>query len=453
MEHRACHRYIYIMLAASLLINSARSWSQNAPRFRPVPTSVVELTGFGRDGGIVALKDKSLMLAQGGGIHEQSAKNPHYMISKDKGQTWTTPQQLNSLIGVGGMIRLKSGALGIYGRKNTAHASGGSYYFSRSSDDGKTWSPPKLISDYPGYRPMHHSLIQLKSGRLLLSGYWEGLNAKPPDVERYQRTGWGFWRGKILFMEGHRGVEMGICVTFYSDDQGETWNRSTGGVFGWFDRYGVPNGADGIIDLYEPTSAETKDGRVLMFSRSKTGRLVQCYSLDEGKTWYSAQPTELSSSQSPPLLIKVPKTGDLLCVWNQISAEEIRRGFMRGRLSVAHSQDNGLTWQNFKTIELQEGMEEVERILPEFPIVRRLVGRPGLGQLPQAFAMFTYPNVDIVGDRVFIRYARMWPTLRTGTTMRRDPSVPIMWPKYQEREAEMKSEGVLRIYPLEWFYK
>ena len=72
MENRACHRYIYIMLTASLLINSTRSWSQNAPRFRPVPTSVVELTGFGRDGGIVALKDESLMLAQGGG----SMSNP-----------------------------------------------------------------------------------------------------------------------------------------------------------------------------------------------------------------------------------------------------------------------------------------------------------------------------------------------------------------------------------------
>ncbi len=31
MENRACHRYIYIMLAASLLINSTESWSQNAP--------------------------------------------------------------------------------------------------------------------------------------------------------------------------------------------------------------------------------------------------------------------------------------------------------------------------------------------------------------------------------------------------------------------------------------
>ena len=149
----------------------------------------------------------------------------------------------------------------------------------------------------------------------------------------------------------------------------------------------------------------------------------------------------------------IPKTGDLLCVWNQVSGEEIRRGFLRGRLSAAISMDGGMTWGHFKTLELQEGMEEVDRIPPEFPIPRRLVGRPGLGQLPDGFAMFTYPNVDIVGDRVFIRYLRMWPRVIDGKEERKvDGNLPLMWPAYEEREAEMTGEGVLRIYPLEWFY-
>jgi 3-methyladenine DNA glycosylase AlkD len=37
-----------------------------------------------------------------------------------------------------------------------------------------------------------------------------------------------------------------------------------------------------------------------------------------------------------------------------------------------------------------------------------------MGQLPDGFAMFTYPNVDIVGDNVFIRYARVGPVKRAG---------------------------------------
>jgi hypothetical protein len=414
---------------------------------------VTELTGIGADGGIVELKDGTLMLAQGAGINDRSKDRVFYLLSKDGGKSWSPPQPLNSEIGVGGLIRLKSGALAIYGRKNAKDASPWEYYFSKSTDEGKTWSAGVLITNYPNYYPMYHSLIQLETGRLLLTGYWEGLDAAPPDVERYTRTGWGLWHGKVLFMEGHRGVEMGVSLTYYSDDEGQTWKQSEGGVFGWFDEKGEPNGAGGIIDLYEPTSAETKDGRVLMFSRSKTGRLVQCYSLNEGKTWYSAQPTELASSQSPPLLIRIPSTGDLLCVWNQMSAEEIRRGFLRARLSAAISKDSGLNWQNFKTLELQQGMEDVDRIVPEFPIARRLVARSGIGQLPDGFIMFTYPNVDIIGDKVFIRYARMWPRVISGKETKRDTNLPLMWPRYEEREAEMIGEGVMRIYPLEWFYR
>jgi hypothetical protein len=437
----------------ALLAICAGGWSQTRPPLRPLPSGVTEITGISADGGIVERKDGTLMLAQGAGINDGPKNAASYRLSTDGGKTWSAPQPLNSEVGVGGMIRLKSGALAIYGRKNAKGANTWEYYFSKSTDEGTTWSPGVLITNYPSFYPMYHSLIQLDSGRLLLTGYWEGLDAAPPDVERYTRGGWGFWRGKVLFMEGHRGVEMSINLTFYSDDEGQTWKQCEGGVFGWFDEYGDPNGAGGILDLSEPTSAATKDGRVLMMSRSKTGRLVQCYSLNDGKTWYSAQPTELSSSQSPPLLIRVPSTGDFLCVWNQVSAEEIRRGLLRGRLSAAISKDSGATWQNFKTLELQQGMQDIDRIPLEFPISRRLVARPGIGQLPDGFAMFTYSNVDIIGEKVFVRYVRMWPRVLDGQASHRDTNLPLMWPKWEEREAEMTGEGVLRVYPLAWFYQ
>lgn len=166
----------------------------------------------------------------------------------------------------------------------TCSAAGGSTPSPSLTTKGRLGQRLRLSATVQGIFQVYHSLIHLKSGRLLLSGYWEGLDAKPPDVERHARTGWGFWQSKILFMEGHRSVEMGICVTCYSDDEGQAWKQSEGGVFGWFDRNGEPNGADGIVDLYEPSSAEAHDGRVLIFSRSKTGRLVQCYSLDGGRT-------------------------------------------------------------------------------------------------------------------------------------------------------------------------
>ena len=62
--------------------------------------------------------------------------------------------------------------------------------------------------------------------------------------------------------------------------------------------------------------------------------------------------------------------------------------------------------------------------------------------------------MDIVGDKVFIRYARMWARPVAGTAEpKKEDNLPRMWPKYAEREAEMTGERVMRIYPLEWFYK
>jgi sialidase-1 len=433
------------------LIAAATTIGQARPTLLPLPEGVVELTGFSADGSVIEAKDGSLMLIQGGGVFESGQEGPTRRISTDGGKTWGEAQPLNAQMGAGGVIRLQSGKLGMYGGKSRER---GAVYFSASPDDGQTWSTPVLIPTYPNWYHMFHSMIQLKSGRILFVGYWEGLDASPPDVQRYTITGAGIWHNRWLWMEGHRAVEMGICIAYYSDDEGATWSQCEGGIFGWFDERGVPNGEGGILDVYEPTAAECKDGRVLMFMRSKVGRLLQSYSPNGGATWYSVLPTELSSSQSPPMLVQIPSTGDLLCVWNQVSGEEINRGFLRGRLSAAISKDNGLTWQNFKTLERQVGMDPADRIPAEFPIPRVTRARPGICELPEDFAMFSYPNVDIVGDQVFIRYARTWPTEREGDWPKADPkNMPLRWSDYEQRGAEMTGEGVMRIYPLEWFYQ
>ncbi|MEI8246945.1 MAG: sialidase family protein [Lentisphaerota bacterium] len=414
-------------------------------------------------GGIVERRDGTLMFAHANhaGLKAGEASVSAYRVSSDAGKTWSTSQPLNCGMGIWGMIRLKSGKLAAYGDKQYG-GHNKTTYFSSSSDDGKTWTPPADIGAYQGFCLYLHSLSQLDSGRLLLAGYWEGLNAGRPDeglhegatdTIPYTQYGWGIWRGRILFCDGHRGVEMGINIVYYSDDEGLTWKQCTGGIFGWFDERGVPNGEGGIIDVYEPNVAETQDGRLLMIMRSKTGRLLQSYSLDQGETWLSVLPAELSASQTTPMLIKIPSTGDLLCVWNQVSCEEIRRGFQRGRLSAAISRDSGLTWENFKTLELQEGMENTARITPEFPIARRVVGRPGLGQLPDGFAMFSQPNLDVVGDHVFIRYLRMWPVEKTDAKQKPSNQWPSLWPRQEDRGAAWSgNEVVLRVYPLEWFY-
>jgi len=436
-----------LIVVCALLVGASGS-AEAKPAFTPVPEGVVELVGYSQNGGIVELKDGSLMMGSGG---SWSQPGDNYRISQDGGRTWGGSQPLNAQIPANGLIRLQSGALAIYGKGEGWPPR---WYFSSSLDEGKTWAPPVLIPTYSDFYAMYHSMIQLDSGRLLLAGYWDALNPTAPDAWRYTRGGWGIWRGLKLGMDGHRGPGFGKGLVYYSDDEGQSWQQCEGGLFGWFDERGIPNGEGGSTNLCEPTAAQTKDGRVLLFGRSRTGRLVQSYSPDEGQTWYSVLPTELSSSQSPPLLIRIPMNGDLLCVWNQVSEEEINRGFARGRLSAAISTDSGRTWEHFKTLEVQEGMADVARIIPSFPIPRITRGRPGMCELPDGFAMFTYPNVDIVGDQVFIRYYRMWPEVKADTDTALD-SPPRPWEQYEKApyEAEMTAECVLRIYPLEWFYQ
>lgn len=442
------------------------------PAFAAPPPGVIEHRSSSPQGvpcnlygNIVGLSDGSLMLAypEHGGLKTGDPVSSACRISSDGGKTWGPPRPLKSPIGIHGIVRTKSGKLAAHGDRKFGDRS---VYFSSSADDGRTWSPPLDIGTYPDFYPYLHSLTELSCGRLLLAGYWEGLNASfvdldgepgAPDTYPSSQFGWGLWRGRTLFCEGHRGPELGINLVYYSDDEGATWVKNTGGIFGWFDDRGIPNGERGVIDVNEPNVAETNDGRLLMIMRSKTGRLLQCYSLDRGRTWLSVLPTELAASQTTPMLIRIPRSGDLLCVWNQVSGEEIRRGFQRGRLSAALSRDNGLTWGNFRTLELQEGMEDTARVTPEFPLVVRIVARIAMGVLPDGFMMFSQPNIDIVGDQVFLRYSRIWPQ-ETDNPDRAPVRWPQFWPIRENPATETGAamtgwENVLRIYPLEWFYE
>ncbi len=420
------------------------------PPLWPRPAEVTETTGLPVDGGLVSQADGRWLLIHGNGPDGGLARRH----SLDQGRTWSTPVALTGPQQAGasgcGLIRLASGRLALYhGTPKTG------WWLSTSADDGLTWELAGQITDYPMYIPMYHSLIQLRSGRLLLCGYWQ-TDETTLGSERMTPAGWGWWQGRRLFMEGHRGPCVGFCFTYHSDDEGRTWRQGPGdlvwAVFGWFDERGDLNGGGGVIDLYEPSVAETRDGRVLMLARAKIGRLVQSWSRDGGLTWYPGEPTEMASSQSPALVVSLPD-GNLLCVWNQVSGAEIRRGFLRGRLSAAVSADEGLTWTHHRTLELQPGLEEVDRVAPEFPMPRHLVGRSPFACLPPAFAMFTYPNLDVVGDLVVVRYLRAWAVPLDGRAAPPvDDGAPRMWPRYEDREAEMHFETVLRVYPSRHFY-
>lgn len=202
-------------------------------------------------------------------------------------------------------------------------------FFRLSRDEGTSWSKEVPINPVPAYKsicPNNDSVIVLTTGRI------------------------------IVPVAADLGIFGGSFV-YYSDDEGLTWHRSVNEVV-------VPLKLNGrtyaTSNFGEPNIVELRDGRILMFGRTVMDRIWKSYSDDAGVTWSEAQPTDLASSSSPVSLRRIPSTGDLLLIWNQVSGEEIASGWGRMRLSCAVSQDEGETWGHYKNLESIDDITHIE---------------------------------------------------------------------------------------------
>ena len=415
------------------------------PVFRKsLPEGATEHIGLGAGSAtaVVEVQDGLLMIA-GRGVYR----------SGDSGLTWERAEapDWDSLGETSCLscIRLSSGRLALahLGRGNRHRGSEmfnwNPFFLSVSDDEGRSWSgewPMNLLGG-----PYYDTMIQMPGGRMVMPSRICHSNNHHSGLEYARVSSYGFWKGRRLQVSGHYHYpEVDIASVSYSDDEGRTWQMCRGQLMGWFDAEGIPNGRGGITAVDEPGVAACPDGRLMMMARSTVGRLVQSYSEDEGETWTPVVPSDLAASYSPPRIRRIPGTGDLMCVWNQTSREEILRGYRRGRLSAAVSSDNGASWSHFRTIELSGGMEDLARVPPQYP-VSPVVALPELGTLPEDFATFDYANVWFHGDRVLLMYHRSWvePDEDTGEAVTLGE---------RKQTARKPGELVLRVYPLTWFY-
>ena len=389
-------------------------------------------------GTLGALDEYRLLLVSGG---------PEGYVSDDAGVTWSEPfrfmQQGKPLVGTPmkvGITRLNTGDLGmVYFREerfpHTANYDTRGFYYATSSDDGRTWSegvPMDIPREFDMAKGNAHVLwgnfTQLSTGRLIEPAYWcfGGRNPEvaPATPSPVTATIGGHVVKRVADGHTYEGAMAG-CYAYHSDDMGKTWSRSTGSVMVW----PLPNEGNqgGFGAATEPVIIELRDGRVMMFVRTTVGRIFQSYSEDGGDHWSLARPTELASGEVPCWLSRLKTTGDLLVIWNQASAEEICKGYSRGRLSVAVSRDEGRSWESFRTVELSAGLEDIDRIDP--PPVEHVRAQPDLGMLPVDFTRSHYPQMALVQGKVAMKYS--YDRVVEGAFIR---------------------ETRLRVVPEEWFY-
>jgi hypothetical protein len=244
-------------------------------------------------------------------------------FSSDGGKTWSKEDEI-VVKNEGGMnvmsvslLRLKDGRIALfYLRKNSI--SDCRPMMRVSEDEGGTWSAPTCcIDDEIGYYVVNNSrVIQLKSGRLVM----------PTAMHK-----------------GADGtyVNRADAMCYYSDDIGKTWKRSS--VL----HLAVQSGSG----LQEPLVVELKDGRLMLLARTDQGCQMRSWSDDGGATWSPIERSNIISPLSPATLKRIPKTGDLMLVWNDHENVAEADKWKRTPLTVAVSSDEGKSWRHKKTIE------------------------------------------------------------------------------------------------------
>ena len=191
-------------------------------------------------------------------------------------------------------------------------------YITRSLDAGKTWEKPLKIQD--GWCGAIRSLIQLKSGRLVLAGQ------------------------DVRFDPGRH-----VVMSYVSDDEGKTWRRSNNEL--------DIGGSGSHGGAMEATVAELADGRVYMLVRTVKGWFWEAFSDDGGLTWRDFKVSQLRSSTCCGQLARLAD-GRLILLWNRSPVGKPYNLNSRAELSIAFSSDEARTWSKPVVVsqrELQEG--------------------------------------------------------------------------------------------------
>ena len=263
-----------------------------------------------------------------GGAGDESAARIVRIHSDDEGRTWSEPVVVGENIGGNNvmsvsLLRLAGGKLAMfYCVKN-------SWLDCRphlriSSDEGATWSEPRLIQQAPGYFVMNNDrVIQTSKGRIVVPLAFHRSRGTDPHTSKS-------WDARA------------IAMWIYSDDEGATWQESAS----WW-AMPVRSGSG----LQEPGVVELADGSLFSWCRTDQGAQYGFRSTDAGKTFTPPEPTEMKSPNGPASIKRLPGSSDLLAIYNDHSGLFPFPPKKRNPFVAALSSDGGQTFPQRKLIE------------------------------------------------------------------------------------------------------
>ena len=229
-------------------------------------------------------------------------------VTADGGKTWSPArpihEQSERQLACPSALRTRDGVLHAFflrvkdmpvSARDIGAVSSGELCAVRSSDDGKTWGPPVVLSK--GRVCSTNGAVQTRKGDVVV-----------PFSRLSEPAG---------------------CVahTAVSSDGGVSWRVSEAVDIGG-------RGRDG--SALDPCVVEKKNGLLWMLAQTSRGAFWEAHSQDGGRTWAGPRQTPIAASSAPGHVTRL-LSGRLALVWNP-------RGEGRRELHLALSDDDGETW-------------------------------------------------------------------------------------------------------------
>jgi len=262
-----------------------------------------------------------------GGGQDDSPARIGEMVSSDQGRTWSRPRVAfdnasNRNVMSVSLLRLAGGKLAIFYIVKKDRWLDGRPVMRVSADEGATWSEPRSIIAVPGYWELNNDrAVQLKSGRIILPLAYYRTRGLADNETSFDSHGLIFW--------------------YYSDDEGRSWKEAAT----W---WGLPVADKG--GMQEPGVVVRADGSLFSWARTGVGSQYVFESRDDGVNWSPPRPSALISPMSPASIKRLPGSDELLAIYNDHSGR-FPYVLRRSPLVAAISTDGGRTWPRRKRVE------------------------------------------------------------------------------------------------------